>query len=556
MEFDYVIVGAGSAGCVLAGRLSEDQAVTVCLLEAGGSDTSALIHAPLGFAAGAPLGLNTARYETVPQPELGGRRGFQPRGRVVGGSSSINAMVYARGHCSDYDGWAALGNPGWDYAGVLPYFKRAEHSECTGANEYRGVGGPLNVAHLRSPSPINDAFLTACEQAGIARTPDYNGAQQEGCWPSQVTQKNGERCSAAKAYLTPHLARKNLTVITHAQAAKIDLVGRRAAGVSYLLGQQRQQVQARREVILSGGSYGSPQLLMLSGIGRAADLQALDIPVVHDLPGVGQNLQDHITMHLIWRTHHSDLTFGVSARGGWHLLRGIFEWRRQRTGPITSNVAESGAFFRTRSDLPVPDIECEFVVGIVDDHNRKMHLGHGYTLHVTVARPKSRGQVTLASADPHAPPLIDPRYLSHLDDMTTLVAGTRKAMAVMNSSALAPCRGPMIHPFDVHDTAAIEREIRRSADTEYHPVGTCRMGPASDPMSVVDARLRVHGIHGLRVVDASIMPTLTGGNTNAPTIMIGEKAVDLILGRQPAHAPNANSATSASSATPPKELAR
>jgi choline dehydrogenase-like flavoprotein len=542
MEFDYVIVGGGSAGCVLAGRLSEDPSVSVCLLEAGGPDTSALIHAPLGFAAGAPVGLNTARYETEPQPGLGGRRGFQPRGKVLGGSSSINAMVYVRGHHTDYDGWAALGNPGWDYASVLPYFKRAENSEAVGANAYRGIGGPLNVAYLRSPSPINDAFLAACESAGIARTPDYNGAQQEGCWPSQVTQKNGERCSAAKAYLTPHLGRKNLTVITRAQAAMIDITNRRATGVQYLIGNVAKRVRARREVIVSAGSYGSPQLLMLSGIGRRADLRPLGVPVVHELAGVGQNLQDHITTHLIWRTHRTDATLGVSARGVWRLVRSIFEWRHLRTGLITSNVAESGAFFRTRPDLPAPDIETEFVVGMVDDHNRKMHLGHGYTLHVTVARPKSRGQVTLASTDPSAPMRIDPRYFSHPDDMATLVAGTRKAMQVMNGPAMAPFRGRMVYPFNADDEADIEREIRRSADTEYHPVGTCRMGPASDPSAVVDAELRVHGIDGLRVVDASIMPTLIGGNTNAPTIMIGEKAAHLIRGRRAGVAANSEAA--------------
>ncbi|MEJ8855615.1 GMC family oxidoreductase N-terminal domain-containing protein [Variovorax robiniae] len=531
-EFDYVIVGAGSAGCVLAGRLSEDPNVTVCLLEAGPKDTSVLIHAPMGLAAGIPLGKNIYKFETVPQPGLNGRKGFQPRGKTLGGSSSVNAMVYCRGHRWDYDHWASLGNPGWDYASVLPYFKRAENSECIGGNEYRGVGGPLNVAYLRSPSPLNDAFLAACEQTGVPRNPDYNGAEQEGCWPSQVTQKNGERCSAAKAYVTPNLGRPNLTVITDAMVSRIGFEGKRAVSVQFLQGKGNQAVAAavrvRREVLLSSGAYGSPQVLMLSGVGPAAELRKHGIPVVHDLPGVGQNLQDHITANLVWRTHDANATFGVSARGGMNIIKGIMEWRKKRTGLITSNVAESGAFYRTRDDQEVPAFELELVVGIVDDHNRKTHLGHGYSLHVTLARPKSRGQVSLASTDPAVPMQIDPKYFSHPEDMPLMVEGTRKALNIMDAPALAPYRGAMLFPIDKNSDADIERELRRSADTEYHPAGTCRMGPASDPMSVVDSELRVHGLTGIRVVDASIMPTLIGGNTNAPTIMIGERASDFI----------------------------
>ncbi len=530
LEFDYVIVGAGSAGCVLAGRLSGDPDVSVCLLEAGGPGDNVLVNAPLCFAAELQLGLNSAHLETAPQPGLNGRRGFQPRGKVLGGSSSINAMVYCRGHSSDYDQWAALGNPGWDYASVLPLFKRAEHAECIGANDYRGVGGPLNVAFLRSPSPLNEAFLSACEATGLMRTPDYNGVEQEGCWPAQVTQKNGERCSAAHAYLTPNLRRRNLHVLTRAQAEKIDIDGKRATAVQINVNGRLQRIRARREIILSAGAYGSPQLLMFSGIGRGSDLHALGIEVVHELAGVGQNLQDHITATPIWRTPSSDATIGFSPGCGWRLLRGMFEWRRQRTGLITSNAAESGAFFRTRPDLPAPDIQLELAIAIVDDHSRKMHLGHGYTLHVTLVRPKSRGEVRLASTDPRTPLRIDPRYFSHPDDMTTLVTGTSMALKIMNASALAPFRGEMLYPADADDRDAIERTIRRCADTEYHPCGTCRMGPAGDPQSVVDAELRVHGIDGLRVADASIMPTLIGGNTNAPTIMIGEKAVDMIRG--------------------------
>ena len=531
MEFDYVIVGGGSAGCVLAARLSEDPTTRVCLLEAGGPDDSVLIRAPLGFAAGGPLGLNAALYETVRQDGLNGRRGFQPRGKVLGGSSAVNAMVYCRGHASDYDGWAAAGNPGWDYASVLPYFKRAEHNECGGEDDYRGVGGPLNVSHLRSPFAINDAFLAACESQGIARTPDYNGARQEGCWPAQVTQKNGERCSAAAAYLHPHLGRNNLTVLTRAQALRIALENRRAVGVHVRVGGQPQLVRARREVILAGGAYGSPQLLMCSGIGPVEHLREHGITPVHHLSGVGQNLQDHITATLIWRTRRGDATLGASVAGGLALLRGIFEWRRQKTGPITSNVAESGAFVRTRPDLHAPDIQLALVVGMVDDHNRKLHLGHGYSLHVTLSRPASRGEVRLRGPDARTPLAIDPRYFSHPDDMPILVAGVQRALGVMNASALDAYRGPMLYPVRGDDPIDIEREIRRRSDTEYHPCGTCRMGRSDDPQSVVDAELRVHGMAGLRVADASIMPALITGNTNAPTIMIAEKAADLVRAR-------------------------
>jgi choline dehydrogenase-like flavoprotein len=527
-EFDYVVIGAGAAGCVVASRLSEDPGLSVCLLEAGGSDSSAFIRAPLGFAATAALGIHNWNYNTVPQPGLNGRCGFQPRGKVMGGSSSVNAMVYTRGNRLDYEHWAELGNPGWWFEDVLPYFKRSENSECFGADSYHGSGGPLNVSYLRSPSPINLAFLAACTEQGLAQTPDYNGASQLGCAPAQVTQKNGQRCSAASAYITPHLSRTNLSVITKAHTQRIILQDKRAVGAEFLRDGQTRQVKARREVILSAGAFGSPQLLMLSGIGPTAQLQAHGIAVLHELPGVGQNLHDHITAVLIYRTRRQDATFGLSLAGLRAMTTGIFEWRSKRTGIITSNVAESQAFLYADKAAPSPDIQLALCTGIVDDHTRKNHLGHGYTLHVTLLRPKSRGSVTLQSARAQDAPLIDPQFLSDPLDLATLVKGTQIGWDIMQADAFEPYRGPMLYPINRQDPIQIAEFLRDHSDTEYHPCGTCKMGPTSDPAAVVDTELRVYGIDKLRVVDASIMPQLTSGNTNAPTIMIAEKAADMI----------------------------
>jgi choline dehydrogenase-like flavoprotein len=535
--FDYIIVGGGSAGSVLAGRLSEDPAVRVALLEAGPADHSVLIHCPAGLAVMAKYELNGWDYSTVPQPGLNGRRGYQPRGKVLGGSSSINAMVYARGHAQDYDNWAAQGNPGWSFAEVLPYFKRAEHNE-RGDDPWHGVGGPLNVMDLRSPNPVLADFVKAGRQAGYPFNPDFNGAVQEGIGPYQVTHKNGERFSAAKAYLTPHRDRSNLQVITGALTTRVlteSVNGRPCAvGVEYRPESGRAPVQSLRlkpggEVILSAGAFGSPQLLMLSGIGPADHLREQGIGVVRELPGVGQNLHDHPDVVMVVNAPRLTELFGVSPRGVWNLLRGIFEWRGRRSGPLTTNFAEAGGFIKSAPDEPIPDLQLHFVIGKLVDHGRKTVLGHGYSCHVCLLRPRSRGSLRLASADPQVMPLIDPAFLQDADDVQRLVRGFKVMRRLLQQAALAR-HGGVESPASrgAQSDEQIEQFIRRHADTIYHPVGTCRMGPDPAAGAVVDARLRVHGVAGLRVVDASAMPSVVGGNTNAPVIMMAEKAVDMI----------------------------
>jgi len=527
-EFDYVVVGGGSAGCVLASRLTEDPSVSVCLLEAGGSDASVFVQAPALVVAMLPVAFKNWAFKTVPQKGLNGRRGYQPRGKVLGGSSSTNAMLYVRGHRWDYDHWAALGNTGWSYDEVLPYFKRAENNETHGADPYHGSGGPLNVVDPRSPSALNQAFLAAAAMKGIPNVVDYNGAEQFGSFMYQVTQKNGERCSAAKGYLTPNLSRPNLKVVTNALTSRIVFDGTRAVGVAYSVGGAAKEARARREVIVSAGAFGSPQLLKLSGIGPGEELGRLGIPVRRDLAGVGENLHDHIDHVQTWRAASDSPTFGVSLRGSMKVMGAIPEWKKKRTGLGTSNFAESGAFLRSSPEVEVPDLQMVFVVGVVDDHSRKLHLGHGYSCHIEVLRPHSRGSVKLASTDPHAAPLIDPAFLEDPRDLELLVKGVQLQMDILGARPFDPWRGKMLYPVDRNDTAAIAEDIRNRADTQYHPVGTCKMGPDSDPTAVVDTRLRVRGISGLRVVDASVMPQVSGGNTNAPTIMIGEKAADMI----------------------------
>lgn len=533
--YDTIIVGGGSAGCALAGRLSEDPGHRVALIEAGPADRSVLIHCPGGLAVMAKYQLNGWGYHTVPQPGLHGRRGYQPRGKVMGGSSSINAMIYARGHARDYDDWAAQGNPGWSFQDVLPYFKRSEHNE-RGADDWHGQGGPLNVMDLRSPNPFLPHFLEAGRQAGYPINDDFNGPQQEGIGVYQVTHRNGERFSAAKAYVTPHLGRSNLQVFTDSLTSRVLTEVRdgqvRATGVE-LRGQggrgvpQQLMLKPGGEVVLSAGAFGSPQLLMLSGIGPADHLREHGIAVVRDLPGVGANLHDHPDVVMVVNAPKVTDLFGLSLTGAWNMLKGIGEWRRARSGMLTTNFAEAGGFIRSAADEPIPDLQLHFVVGKLVDHGRKTVFGHGYSCHVCLLRPRSRGSLRLASADPQVAPLIDPAFLQDPDDVRRLVQGFKLTRELLSQPALARHGGrESAASADARSDAQIEQFIRHHADTIYHPVGTCRMGP--DEGAVVDARLRVHGVSGLRVVDASIMPSVVGGNTNAPSMMIAEKAADMI----------------------------
>ena len=520
-DFDYIIVGA-------------DPARRVCLIEAGPEDTSALISTPLGVAGLISNPKFNWCFDTEPEPHVDGRRMFWPRGKTLGGSSSINAMVYIRGHAADYDDWAReVDDQQWSYDALLPLFREHENNE-RGPDRYHGTGGPLNVADLKDPNPLSAVFVQAAQQAGIPLNRDFNGPRQEGAGLYQVTQKNGQRWSSARAFLDRARQRPNLSVLTGSRVTRLLLEGRRAAGVEL---QQSKTAAARRElrcageVILCGGAVNSPQLLLLSGIGPADELARHGIPQRHELPGVGRNLQDHLDIHVTWKekTRHAITLHPASL---WRTLKSLWQYLRGHRGELTSNLAQAGGFLKSEPSQPIPDLQWHIVPFIYSDHGQNLaplFRHYAYTLMTCFLRPESRGTVRLASKDPQAAPLIDANYLATERDMQALVDGLKQARKVLAQPAFAPHGVEEMEPgAAVRSDEQIRDYVRRRSETVYHPVGTCKMG--RDAMAVVDARLRVHGLQGLRVVDASVMPTLVGGNTNAPTTMIAEKAADLILG--------------------------
>ena len=528
-QYDYIIVGGGSAGCVLANRLTDNGKHRVCLLEAGPSCKSLVVGIPGAFAYFMFSKKYNWMFNSEPKDDIrNGQPVFCPQGKGLGGGSSINAMIYIRGHRVDYDHWASLGNRGWGFDDLLPYFKANECNE-RGGDDFHGDSGPLYVSDCRNYFPINENFLKAAQEAGFPATDDFNGAQHEGVGFYQFTIKDGKRCSASNAYLVPVMDRKNLVVRCGTQATRILFDGKRATGIEYRVKDKTRRIYANREVIISSGAYNSPKLLMLSGIGEKAHLDDVGIDVLHDLPGVGQNLQEHVDSCVLQESVKSD-GFTVSPVGLLKNALDPFRYLFRKKGKLESSITQAGAFLRTSEELGVPDVQLHFIPLLYDDSGRDLKLmsKNGYSCHVCVLRPKSSGRMTLRSSDPDAPPRIDLNFFDHPDDRKTLVNGLRLARKILAAPSFDNYRGAELNPGpDAQSDEEILARAKARLGLVYHPVGTCKMG--SDDLAVVDDELKVHGLDALRVVDASIMPTLIGGNTNAPTMVIAEKAADLIL---------------------------
>jgi choline dehydrogenase len=525
-EFDYVIVGAGSAGCVLANRLSADGKHSVLLLEAGPKDTNIWIHIPLGYGQLFKEKSVNWMYQTEPEPELHGRQVFQPRGKVLGGSSSINGLLYVRGQHEDYDRWRQRGNAGWGYEDVLPYFKKAENQQ-RGADKYHGAGGPLPVSDWRHHDPLSEAFVKAAAEAGIPTNPDFNGATQEGAGFFQTTTQRGRRASSAFSYLRPAMTRGNLHVETSALAQRILFEGRRARAVEYRQGDRVRTAKARREIMVSSGAYNSPQLLQLSGVGPADLLKKHGIEIVLDQAGVGNDLQDHLQVRVVMRCLQR-VTLNDVVNNPLRRIWAGAHYAALRRGPLTIAAGTSGAFFKTDPRLATPDIQIHFIPFSTDKMGEKLHPFSGFTASVCQLRPESRGTLRIRSADPNVAPEIRINYLATATDRRAFIDGIRILRKILAAPALKAYCAEEVYPGPetVSDEDLLEF-CRSTGSTVYHPTSTCRMG--NDPLAVVDQRLKVRGIDGLRVVDASIMPDLMSGNTNAPTIMIAEKASDMIL---------------------------